>query len=269
MLSLDERERRAIERQEKVDAKEARKRGERPPKSSRSAASSADQSMPSPLPRSPPKAGESLFDTYANLQDPTKFSTDEEEVAELLSMGVGWSKPAEGSWEMDRHNEANWDPSPHKNPPAYLKLIKPVTREPWTIDADIYNRSKYAVNTLDFGKPTRYGLNPNPPLSQYRSDDPSKHPRGVKQGWNSQPFRQVPYALRGLKPAATSTEPWVEDQANRMGDFEDNDVIENQTAIELDNGGEQAFKKGAFNAYKNERNRKLHVDPWDTSTKTW
>ena len=47
------------------------------------------------------------------------------------------------------------------------------------------------------------------------------------------------------------------------------DVIENQTAIELDNGGEQAFKKGAFNAYKNERNRKLHVDPWDTSTKTW
>ena len=61
----------------------------------------------------------------------------------------------------------------------------------------------------------------------------------------------------------------MQDQANRMGDFEETDVIENQTAIELDNGGEQAFKKGAFKAYKEERNKKLHAEPWDNSTRTW
>ncbi|EOD37424.1 hypothetical protein EMIHUDRAFT_225607 [Emiliania huxleyi CCMP1516] len=56
----------------------------------------------------------------------------------------------------------------------------------------------------------------------------------------------------------------VKDQANRAGDFEDTDVLENETAVQLDNGGEARFKKGAFNAYKNERNRKLHADPWDS-----
>jgi hypothetical protein len=46
-------------------------------------------------------------------------------------------------------------------------------------------------------------------------------------------------------------------------------VIENATAIELDNGGEQRFKKGAFKAYKEERNRKIHKEAWDSSTRTW
>jgi len=269
MLSLDERERRAQDRKAKADAKSARV------KSARSTASSARGSEivvkkppsppSSPPQRTPPKPGESLFDNYANLQDPMTFSTDEEEVEELLRMGVGW-KPSQGSQEADQYLEHGWDASPHKNPPAYLKLIKPVTREPWTIDAAVYNQK---FNTADFGKPTRYGIDPNPPLSQYRIDEPRLRPAGVNKGWSAQPFRSVPYALRGIKPSPTSTEPWVEDQKNRRGDFEDSDVIENQTAIELDNGGEQAFKKGAFNAYKNERNLKLHADPWDTSTKTW
>ena len=101
-------------------------------------------------------------------------------------------------------------------------------------------------------------------------EDPRRRPRGAKQGWNSQPFRSVPYALRGIKPSPTSTEPWVEDQRTRaQSAFEDTNQIEDSTLIELDNGGEQRFKKGAFNAYKNERNRKLHADPWDTSTRAW
>ena len=51
-------------------------------------------------------------------------------------MGVGWNQ---SSWEDERAQEAGWDPSPHKNPPAYLKKLKPVTREPWTIDTAVYN----------------------------------------------------------------------------------------------------------------------------------
>ena len=70
-------------------------------------------------------------------------------------------------------------------------------------------------------------------------------PRGAKKGWDSSTFRQVPYSLRGIKPSATSTEPWVKDQANRAGDFEDTDVLENETAVQLDNGGRRgALQEG-------------------------
>ena len=359
-LSLDERERRAEERLQQL------KSGNLSPKSpsmSGSARGAPTQDF-SPQ-RGIPKPGESLFDNYAALQDPTKFSTDEEEVQDLLRMGVGYGQ-GERSAANEAHLEAGWDPSPHKNPPAYLKLIKvresstrharrallylaaiklwrsagerlvvtgahasmhlplaliqplplsssrscarailsphlvpspvahltraplhpslhrpvppapllalsqPITREPWTIDSAVYNR---AFNTADFGKPTRYGVDlfnmGQPVHADEVNVDPRKRPKGVKKQWNAQTFKQTPFSLRGIKPSATATEPWVADQANRAGDFEDNDVIENQTAIELDNGGEQMFKKGAYNAYKNERNRKLHKDAWDGSTRTW
>lgn len=269
MMSLDEREARAKERVARQLAQDGKKSGRlssRSVASSRSSPGGAYQPPASP-PRTIPRPGESLFDNYANLQDPTKFSTDEEEVEELLRMGVGWNQ---NSWEDERYKEAGWDASPHKNPPAYLKKLKPVTREPWTIDAQVYNA---AFNQADFGKGERYGINPNPPLNIYRQDDPKKRPKGARQEWNSQPFRSVPHALKGIKPASTSTEPWVNDHNTRMygdgGNFEDTNVIEDDTIIALDNGGEQRFKKGAFNAYKEERNRKLHAEPWDTSTRPY
>lgn len=262
MLSLDERERRAQERKMKQEAKAQRQKSARSPAgpSARSlkGPESRSQPAPSPQPRMPPRMGESLFDNYANLQDPTTFSTDEEEVEELLRMGVGITR----GYDDERHREANWDPSPHKNPPAYLKQLKPMTREPWTIDAAVYNAE---FDTSDFGKPTRYGIDPDPPLGKYREDD-GKRPKGVSKPWNAQVFRQVPYALRGIKPASTATEPWVEDQKNRRGDFEDEDVIENETAIELDNGGEAGFKN-----FKNPPGiiGGVEIEPWDHSTKTW
>jgi len=267
MLSLDERERRAKERAELRRRREA---GELKNKEltglvpSEQPAAAALEVMKGPVSPSgkggfaPPKPGESLFDNYANLADPVAFSTDEEEVEELLRMGVGITR----GYDDERHREANWDPSPHKNPPAYLKQLKPMTREPWTIDAAVYNAE---FDTSDFGKPTRYGIDPDPPLGKYREDD-GKRPKGVSKPWNAQVFRQVPYALRGIKPASTATEPWVEDQKNRRGDFEDEDVIENETAIELDNGGEAGFKN-----FKNPPGiiGGVEIEPWDHSTKTW
>jgi hypothetical protein len=257
MLSLDERERRATERAM------AMKAGKPPGVSARGSQSGSARGEPMESPsRGIPKPGESLFDNYAQLQDPTQFSTDEEEVQDLLRMGVGFTRT-----EADeRHLEAGWDPSPHKNPPAYLKAIKPITREPWTIDAQVYNR---AFDTGDFGKPTRYGVDLFNMGTPAHEEKQTRRPKGAKKAWDSSTFRQVPYSLRGIKPASTATEPWVKDQANRKGDFEDNDVIENATAVELDNGGEGGFKKGAFRAYKEERNRKLHADAWDSSTRTW
>lgn len=243
MLSLDERERRAKERYEQ---KKRRDMGLATRSPSPQPAIAALEAMRAPVEAkgfSPPKPGESLFDNYANLADPILFSTDEEEVEELLKMGVGVGS----SWDEERYREAAWDSSPHKNPPAYLKSIKPVTREPWTIDTAVYN----AEFNTDFDRPQRYGKNPNPPLSQYREDDPRARPKGAREGWNSQPYHPVPYTLRGLRPAPTSTEPWVEDLRERQGSgFEDTDVIENLTLEDMDNGGASRFKH--FKNYKME-----------------
>lgn len=95
MMSLDEREARAKERVAKQLAKDGKKSGRLSSRSTASSSPGAYQPPASP-PRSIPRPGESLFDNYANLQDPTKFSTDEEEVEELLRMGVGWNQ---NSWE--------------------------------------------------------------------------------------------------------------------------------------------------------------------------
>jgi hypothetical protein len=237
-LSLAERERRAKER--------------------------AAASNRSPKPKSPSADdGGSLFDKYAGLAG-ARQSTDEEEVEELMHMlgSTPGSQRLTGralTGQQEYFLEANWDPSPHRNPPAALKHIKPQTREPWAIDAAIYNTSKGAVNTLDFGQPERYGLNVNPALTHYREDVEDKRPKtkGKKPApaWNAQPFRSVPYALRGIRPAPHATDPWVYDHKNRRGNFEDTDVIENATVTELDNGGASDML-----------NKKR--DGWDSSTTT-
>ena len=77
--------------------------------------------------------------------------------------------------------------------------------------------------------------------------------------WNSQTFRSVPYSLRGIKPAPGSTEPWVNDQKGRRGNFEDTDVIENATVNELDNGGGEVQFSNSKGYVK---------DAWDSSTVT-
>ena len=95
-------------------------------------------------------------------------------------------------------------------------------------------------------------------------------PKGASDGWNSAPFRSVPYALRGLKPASTASDPWVFDERSRkFANFEETDVIENISISEMDNGGSGRLK--FFKNYKDEPGRigGREVEPWDRSTKTW
>jgi len=235
-MSLAERERRAKER-----AAQQQKKGKGTPVSGNLVAEESG----------------SLFDKYAGLAG--RDTSEEDEVAELMEM-LGTSPGSQrmsarqltGQEEMYR--EAGWDPSPHRNPPPSLKYIKPQTREPWAIDAAVYNTAPGAVDTSDFGQPTRYGLDMNPPLSAWRQDDQTKRvtakPNRNKPApeWNSKPFRSVPYALRGIKPAPSATDPWVKDHKSRQssaaGNFENTDVIKDDSINEFDNGGgEAAFKR--------------------------
>ena len=85
-MSMDEREARAEARVAELQRKATGNLSTR--SSARDVSARGVPSTPTPQ-RGVPRPGESLFDNYANLQDPMKFSTDEEEVEELLRMGVG------------------------------------------------------------------------------------------------------------------------------------------------------------------------------------
>jgi len=243
-LSLAERERRAKERGVVVDRKRQAMR--------KTAAQPASQDE-----------GGSLFDKYAGLAG---NDVDEEaEVAELMEM-LGASPGSrmsarELTGRQERFMEANWDSSPHRNAPPSLKAIKPQTREPWAIDAQFYNKGEYALDTSGYGKPTRYGMDVDPPLSQYRLDYVDERvtskPGSSRPAptWNAQPFRSVPYSLRGIKPAPGATEPWVKDHKNRKS-IENTDLIKDDSIATFDNGGGEA-------QFKN-----FEQPAWDSSTTT-
>jgi len=46
-----------------------------------------------------------------------------------------------------------WDSTPLRNRPSALMGLKPVTREPWAVDEEVYNRK---FETRDIGTPDRY-----------------------------------------------------------------------------------------------------------------
>lgn len=73
--------------------------------------------------------------------------TEDDEVAELKAM---FSSPLKNS---KFKNRPAWDGTPLRNRPSALNGLKPVTREPWAVDEDVYNRR---FETRDIGVPDRY-----------------------------------------------------------------------------------------------------------------
>jgi len=71
--------------------------------------------------------------------------SEEEEVNELKQM---FRSPTS---KMSRRPA--WDSTPLRNRPSALQGLRPVTREPWAIDEDVYNK-KYEMR--DVGTPDRY-----------------------------------------------------------------------------------------------------------------
>ena len=58
------------------------------------------------------------------------------EVAELKKM---FASPTSGG-TLPIHRRPAWDSTPLRNRPSALVGLKPVTREPWAVDEDVYNR---------------------------------------------------------------------------------------------------------------------------------
>ena len=74
--------------------------------------------------------------------------SEAEEIAQLKSM---FSAQPRGTIPIDRRPP--WDSTPLRNRPPQLVGLKPVTREPWAIDEDVYNRR---FEMRDVGIPDRY-----------------------------------------------------------------------------------------------------------------
>ncbi len=74
--------------------------------------------------------------------DMAESSEEAAEIAELLDLfGHGKArKPA-------------WDSTPYRPRPAALSGLKPITREPWAVDEEVYNKK---FETRDVGVPDRY-----------------------------------------------------------------------------------------------------------------
>mmetsp|Transcript_41578 Transcript_41578/g.109687 ORF Transcript_41578/g.109687 Transcript_41578/m.109687 type:complete len:115 (+) Transcript_41578:68-412(+) len=70
--------------------------------------------------------------------------SEDDEVAELKQMFRSPGKMA---------RRPAWDSTPLRGRPSALRGIRPVTREPWAIDEDVYNR-KFEMR--DVGVPDRY-----------------------------------------------------------------------------------------------------------------
>ena len=68
--------------------------------------------------------------------------TEADEVAELKQMFKSPGKP------MPVNRRPPWDSTPLRGRPPQLVGLKPVTREPWAIDEDVYNRK---FETRDVG----------------------------------------------------------------------------------------------------------------------
>ena len=143
-------------------------------------------------------------------------TTDEQEVAELMSLGV--NHPARRHYrerEVRARNQArenSWNGTPLRYTPANLRGIKCATKEPWHIDQVFYEKK---TGSFEEGMNDDEAFDDTSVLAAskgYVSKVTATGLTGFSQPtWDSSPFRHIPHALKGIK--AETREPWAFDQA--------------------------------------------------------
>jgi len=99
-----------------------------------------------------------------------------------------------------------WDSSPHKPVPSNLRGIKPISYEPWAIDA-----KRYYDQNKDMSKFALYDDRSVLATSKGYKSTITKTGWNPTQEWDSSPYREAPPGLRGIKPGVTK-EPWMHDK---------------------------------------------------------
>jgi hypothetical protein len=145
-------------------------------------------------------------------------SADSPEVLERRAIQEARRKEREEAKERRALElEARWDASTHRTAPFYLRNSKPITREPWAVDAMVYaNKTGSFEDVMNDDEPynDESALDSNNGyVSEVTATGLSKTSAlGESSGWDSSPFRHRPPTLRGCVPAATSREPWQHDE---------------------------------------------------------
>lgn len=129
---------------------------------------------------------------------------------------------------LNAQREHLWDNSQHRNTPAHLRGIKPVTMEPWSRDAQVYaaqtNLEKvyYAdahgdgtVAARTYNDESILDSNNPDPARRYRSHVTASGLRknaslGEQPLWDSSTRRYCPPGLKGIIPV--TREPWAVDE---------------------------------------------------------
>ena len=153
---------------------------------------------------------------FATPRMPKSEKSEEEEIAELMALGI--NHPARRRYrerEVRRKNaqmENAWNGTPMRPVPANLRGIKCATAEPWAADLKFYQKK-----TGDFEDV----MNDNAPyddrsvLSVSKGYTQQVTASGLggasKPAWNSSVLRPVPHTLKGIQPQ--TREPWAIDMA--------------------------------------------------------
>uniref|UniRef100_A0A7S2JFS5 Uncharacterized protein n=1 Tax=Haptolina brevifila TaxID=156173 RepID=A0A7S2JFS5_9EUKA len=100
-----------------------------------------------------------------------------------------------------------WDSTPHRPHPPALRGLK-TDREPWAKDAKTYSDGMQG-----HGAVRRRGATVRQPRrEEIEREYREGYEKWMKEaGWNSTPFRNAPWQIRGLNPV--TREPWFEDMA--------------------------------------------------------
>ena len=82
------------------------------------------------------------------------MKSEAEEIEELMALGINHparrrfrERAQRRKWEQ---LEKGWNKTPMRTRPPNLAGLRPITREPWAIDEDVYNRR---LETRDVGVP--------------------------------------------------------------------------------------------------------------------
>jgi len=156
----------------------------------------------------------SLFDT-PRMANPNK--TEAEEIEELQALGI--NHPARRAYRERAQRAENaareraWNASPMRPVPASLKGLKCATKEPWHIDQVFYQKKTGSFEDVMNDDEAFDDRSVLAASKGYRSQITASGVQNsfVQPSWNSSPFRNVPHALKGLRPE--TREPWAIDQA--------------------------------------------------------
>jgi len=158
---------------------------------------------PPPAAPPPPVAGDAATGGGEGNED-----AEVAELKEMIKRPVNSPPRSKKSKPKSKAPQPGWNSTPHRPQPPALRGLK-TDREPWALDA-----KAYSDGMSGHGAVRRRGAASvrQPRREEIEREYREGYEKWMKEaGWNSTPFRNAPWQIRGLNPV--TREPWFEDMA--------------------------------------------------------